>query len=592
MLAMSAPLHAQTQMHGQTHALSLFGAPQLPADFAHFPYVNPNAPKAGNLRIAAIGSFDNLNPFTIKGVAAAGLGLMHDTLMATSLDEPSSTYALIAENVSHPPDFGAVTFTLRPQARFSDGSPISAEDVAFSLRALRAAHPSYRAYYANVKNTEIIGAHKIRFVFSQTGNRELPFILGQLPVLSKAYWTAAGRSLKNTTLDIPVVSGAYAIAALEAGRSIIYKRRADYWARDLNVSIGKHNFAHIKYIYFGDDTVGFEALKAGEVQYREEFSSRLWATGYDSPAIDDGRLKRETITLENSAGMQAFVFNTRRPRFADARVREALNWAYDFEWTNKNLFYGQYARTGSFFEGSELAATGLPSADELKLLAPLRGQIPERVFTTPFKNPVSDGSGYIRAHLRKAQALLEQAGWRVNNNGDLSKNGEIFAIEFLLVQPAFERIVAPYRRNLARLGIRTSIRTIDPSQYQNRVNHYDFDAIVWSFGQSLSPGNEQRDYWASAVADRPGGRNIIGIKNKAIDALIEKLIFATSRRQLVAATQALDRVLLANHYVVPQWHAPYQRLAYWTGLAHPDPMPKYGLGFPTIWWRSAPHQLP
>ena len=587
MLTMSAPLHAQTQMHG----LSLFGAPQLPAGFAHFPYVNPNAPKTGEVRIAGIGNFNNLNPFTIKGVAASGLGMMHDTLLAASLDEPSAAYALIAKTISHPPDFSSVTFTLHPKARFSDGRPIRAEDVAFSLEALREAHPFYRAYYANVKNSEIIAPRTIRFIFNQTGNRELPLILGQLPILSKNYWTAAERSLKNTTLDIPVVSGAYKIEKLEAGRSITYQKQPDYWARNLNVSIGKHNFATIKYIYFGDDTVAFEALKAGTVHFREEFSSRLWAVGYDTPAIADGTLKRETITLENSAGMQAFVFNTRRARFADARVREALNWAYDFEWTNKNLFYGQYARTGSFFEASELAATGLPSADELKLLEPLRAQIPARVFTTPFKNPVSDGSGNIRAHLRKAIALLKQAGWTIQN-GALTKDGEIFEIEFLLVQPAFERIVAPYIKNLARLGIRASIRTIDPTQYQNRVNHYDFDAVVWSFGQSLSPGNEQRDYWSSMVADRPGGRNIIGIKNKAIDQLLEKLIFATSRRQLVAAAKALDRVLLANHYVVPQWHAPYQRLAYWQGLAHPDPMPKYGLGFPAIWWRTAPHKTP
>ena len=540
------------------------------------------------MRIAAIGSFDNLNMFTIKGRAAEGLGLVHDTLLTPSLDEPSAAYGLIAESVAHPPDFSSVTFTLRRAARFNDGSPITAADVAFSLQALRDAHPFYRAYYANVSGSDILGKHKIRFRFDQTGNRELPLILGQLPVLSKKYWSG---KVKDTTLDIPITSGPYTIAELEAGRSITYRRLKNYWARQLNVSVGKNNLDTIKYVYFGDDTVAFEALKAGDIHFRREFSSRIWATGYDSPAIKDGRLKRENIKLEQGAGMQAFIFNTRRPRFADARIREALNWAYDFEWTNKNLFYGQYKRTGSFFEASELASSDLPSADELKLLNPLRDKIPPRVFTTPFKNPITDGSGNIRKHLRKARALLQEAGWTIQK-GKLVKDGVIFKIEFLLVQPAFERIVAPYVKNLARLGIEANMRIIDPTQYQNRVTNYDFDAIVYSFGQSLSPGNEQRDYWSSAAADRPGGRNVIGIKDPAIDALIEKLIFAKSRRDLVAATHALDRVLLANHYVVPQWHAPHERLAYWQGLQRPDPMPAHALGFPTIWWRATPHKGP
>ena len=502
----------------EKHGLSLFGQPALKAGFKHFPYVNPKAPKGGDLRIAAIGSFDNLNQFTIKGIAAEGLGLVHDTLMAPSLNEPSAAYGLIGKSVSHPADFSSVTFTLRPQARFNDGSPITAADIAFSLKALREAHPFYRAYYANVADSDILGRHKIRFRFDQTGNRELPLILGQLPVLSKAYWSAKRRSLKDTTLDIPVTSGAYKIAAIEQGRSITYGRNKNYWGDDLNVSVGKHNFDTIKYVYFGDDTVAFEALKAGNVHFRREFSSRIWATGYNTAAVTDGKLKRETITLDAGAGMQGFVFNMRRKRFADVRVREALNWAYDFEWTNKNLFYGQYKRTGSFFEASELASSGLPSAAELKLLKPLANLIPARVFTTPFKNPVADGSGNIRKHLRRARSLLQQAGWTIEG-GKLTKNGTVFEIEFLLVQPAFERIVAPYVKNLARLGIQARLRTIDPTQYQNRVNHYDFDAIVMSFGQSLSPGNEQRDYWSSAAADRPGGRNVIGIKDKAVDRL-------------------------------------------------------------------------
>jgi microcin C transport system substrate-binding protein len=403
--------------------------------------------------------------------------------------------------------------------------------------------------------------------------------------LKKDYWNADGRSLAETTLDIMPVSGAYEIAKVDAGRAITYQRRADYWAKALNVNIGKHNIDRITYVYFGDDTVAFEALKAGEVDFRREFSSRIWATGYETDAVAKGEMVKETVTLENSAGMQGFVFNLRRARFDDIHVREALNWAYDFEWTRKNLFYGQYARTGSFFQGSELAAGGTPSEAELALLEPLRAQLPPKTFGPLFANPVTDSSGNIRGHLRKARALFEKAGWRIKD-GKLQKDGAVFTIEFLLVQPAFERIVAPYIKNLAKLGIDAKMRTIDPTQYQNRVTNYDYDAVVMSFGQSLSPGNEQRDYWSSAAADRPGGRNYIGIKDAAVDALVEKLIFAKTRDDLVTATRALDRVLVSNHYIMPQWHAPHERLAYWKSLKRPARMPKHGLGFPTIWWKE------
>ena len=576
---------AQSDAKKWRHGLSLFGAPALAQSFAHFPYVNPKAPKGGAVKIASIGSFDNLNPYTIKGNAATGLGLMHDTLLTASMDEASAAYGLIAEAVSHPADYSSVSFRLRKAAKFSDGTPITTDDVAFSLTALKKAHPFYRAYYADVVGYEITGSHEMTFRFGQKGNRELPMILGQLPILQKAYWNSEGRSLADTTLDIPPVSGAYLIEKLEAGRAITYKRRADYWAKDLNVAVGKHNIERVTYVYFGDDTVAFEALKAREVDYRREFSSRIWATGYDTPGVENGTMVKETVTLENSAGMQGFVFNLRRPRFDDIHVREALNWAYDFEWTKKNLFYGQYARTGSFFQGSELAAKGAPSEAELTLLEPFRGQVPDKVFARAFENPVTDGSGKIRTNLRQARALLQKAGWQIED-GRLKKNGAVFTIEFLLVQPAFERIVAPYIKNLAKLGIEAKIRTIDPTQYQNRVTNYDYDAIVMSFGQSLSPGNEQRDYWSSAAADRPGGRNYIGIKDKAVDALVENLIFAKTRQQLITATRALDRVLIANHYVMPQWHSPYERLAYWQDLQRPKNMPKHGLGFPTIWWKE------
>ena len=580
-LSLMSPTFAADWQHG----LSLFGKPELPRGFAHFPYVNESAPKGGSLRIAAIGSFDNLNQFTIKGNAASGLGLIHDTLMTGSLDEASAGYGLIAEAVKHVADYSSVSFRLNKNAKFSDGSPITADDVAFSLTALKKAHPFYRAYYADVVGYDIAGPHEITFRFGQKGNRELPMILGQLPILKKAYWNAEGRSLAETSLDIPPVSGAYEIAKLDAGRAITYQRRADYWAKDLNVNIGKNNIDRVTYVYFGDDTVAFEALKAGEIDFRREFSSRVWATGYDTPAVKSGKMVKETVTLENSAGMQGFVFNLRRPRFDNIHVREALNWAYDFEWTKKSLFYGQYARTGSFFQGSDLAASGPPSKEELALLEPLRDKLPVKTFDPLFDNPVSDASGNIRQNLRKARALFEKAGWTIQD-GKLQKDGVIFTIEFLLVQPAFERIVAPYIKNLAKLGIEAKMRSIDPTQYQNRVTNYDYDAVVMSFGQSLSPGNEQRDYWSSAAADRPGGRNYIGIKDAAVDALIEKLIFARSRQELVTATRALDRVLISNHYIMPQWHAPHERLAYWQGLVRPANMPKYGLGFPIIWWKE------
>jgi len=568
------------------HGLSLFGAPELKKGFAHFPYVNPQAPKGGEVKIAAIGSFDNLNSFTIKGNAAEGLGLLHDTLLTGSMNEASASYGLIAEAVKHPKDFSSVSFKLRPQARFSDASPITTEDVAFSFTALKKAHPFYRAYYGDVVGYDIASPHEITFRFGQTGNRELPMILGQLPILKKAYWNANQRSLANTTLEIPPVSGAYEIAKLDAGRAITYARRDDYWGQKLNVNLGKHNIDRVTYIYFGDDTVAFEALKAGEVDYRREFSSRIWATGYDTPAIRSGQQIKEIVALENPAGMQGFVFNLRRERFNDIHVREALNWAYDFEWTKKNLFYGQYARTGSFFQGSELAAKGAPSKAELKLLSPWREQLPAKTFGPLFQNSISDGSGNIRKSLRKARALLEKAGWNIEN-GKLMKNGEPFTIEFLLVQPAFERIVAPYIKNLAKLGIEAKIRSIDPTQYQNRVTQYDYDAVVMSFGQSLSPGNEQRDYWSSGAASQPGGRNYIGIENPVVDALVENLIFAKSRDALITASRALDRVLISNHYVMPQWYSPHERLSYWKGLKRPDPMPKHGLGFPTLWWKEA-----
>ncbi len=579
LLASIAASPAAAQIR-EAQGLSLLDAPALARGFAHFPYVNPNAPKGGTVRIAALGSFDSLNGFLIKGNAAEGLGLIYDTLMAPSLDEPASVYGLIAHHVSAPADLSSATFVLRRAARFHDGTPITADDVAFSLTALKAHHPSYHAYYKDVVRAEIVSPHQVRFHFAEPNNRELPFIIAQLPILPKHYW--AEREFDKTTLEPPLGSGPYKIGALSAGRSISYERVEDYWARDLNVQRGQHNFDRIQYVYFGDGQIAFEALKGGDLDFRHENHSRNWATGYEIDAVRNGSLKRKAIAHKQGTGMQGFVLNLRRPQFQDVRVREALNLAFDFEWSNRTLFHGAYIRTDSYFSNSELAARGLPSAAERALLAPWRAQLPPDLFTKVWRNPGTDAPQSLRANLRRAAALLKEAGWVVHE-GQLQKNGAPFTIEFLLFGPAFERIIAPYQRNLERLGIRSSIRQVDASQYQNRLRDYDFDVVIGLFGQSLSPGNEQRDFWSSAAAERRGGRNLIGIADPVVDALVEELIHAPNRAALVTAARALDRVLLWGHYVVPHWHIASFRLAWKRDLTYQS-MPAYAHGFPAIWW--------
>jgi microcin C transport system substrate-binding protein len=581
------PAEAADRSEPAAHGFSLYGTLALERGFPHFPYVNPQAPKGGELRTRGLGSFDNLNRFTIKGQTAVGLELIYDTLLTSSADEPGSAYGLLAHSIAVAPDGLSATFFLRREAKFHDGRPVTAEDVVWSFDAIRAAHPFYAAYYHSISRAVADAPDQVTFYFEQSGNRELPLIVGQFAVLPKHYWTQNGRSLKDTTLEPPVGSGPYRIARVDNGRIITYQRDPNYWGRNLNVNIGRHNFALIRFDYFGDDGVSFEAFKAGEMDLREEFSSKNWATGYAIEAVKSGAMLVEEIDVDSGGGMQAFVMNTRRTPFDNRAVRQAFNLAFDFEWTNKNLFYGQYARTESFFGDGELAATGLPSAAELALLEPLRDALPSDVFTTAFENPKTAGDGNVRTNLREARRLLASAGWEIAN-GRLEKQGQPLEVEFLLVQPGFERIVAPYIKNLEKLGVAARIRLVDPTQYQNRLNGFDFDIIVDSFGQSLSPGNEQRDYWSSESADREGGRNMIGIRNPAIDALVDKIIFADTRAALIAATRALDRVLLWSHYVVPQWHAPRERVAYWRGLSYPKPLPRHSLGFPDIWWRSAP----
>ncbi len=569
---------------GARHGMSMFGELKYPAGFGHFEYVNPDAPKGGLVRMEARGTFDTLNGFTIKGSSAAGLGLIYDTLMESSRDEAFAEYGLVVENAQVADDLSSVTFNLRKEARWHDGKAITAEDVAFSLEVLKAkGAPFYRFYYANVANAEILSAHRIKFHFKGRKNRELPLIIGQIPILPKHYWD--GRDFEATTLEPPLGSGPYRIAKVDAGRSITYERVPDYWGRDLGVNKGRYNFGSIRFEYYRDTTVALEAFKANAFDFRQENTAKVWATQYKFPAINKGHVVKETLVNNSPTGMQSFAFNIRRELFQDRRVRQALALTFDFEWANKNLFFGQYTRTQSFFSNSELAATGKPSAPELKLLEPLRGQIPDEVFTKEFKLPKTDGSGKSRRQLRQAKKLLEAAGWVVKDRRLVhGTSGKAMEIEVLLVSPAFERIVAPMQRAMERLGIKVEIRVVDTSQYINRVRDFDFDMIVGGWGQSLSPGNEQRDFWGSAAADRPGSRNYIGIKDPAIDKLIDHIIFAGSRADLVAASRALDRVLLWNHFVIPNWHINSYRIAYWNRFARPKVKPKYGLGFTDTWW--------
>ena len=567
------------------HGFAMHGSPKYPADYKHFDYVNPNAPKGGNVKLSAIGTYSTFNPFTLKGVPAAGVSQIYETLMEGSSDEAFTEYGLLAESIEVPEDRSWVTFTLRPQARWHDGKPVTVEDVIWSLQTLKEkGQPFYRFYYKDVAKVEKVGERSVKFSFTPgEDNRELPLILGQLPVLPKHFWEK--RNFEDTIMEPPLGSGPYKIKEFEAGRSVTLERVKDYWGEKLPINVGKNNFDIMRYDYYRDSTVALEAFKAGEYDFRAENAARIWATGYDAPALKAGLFKKIEIRNENPTGMQGFIFNTRKEIFQDRRVRAALAYAFDFEWSNKNLFFGQYSRTKSYFSNSELASSGLPSAEELKVLEPLRGQIPPEVFTKTYEPPLSDGSGNIRENLRIAQTMLKEAGWSVKD-GMLQndKTRKHLAFEILLNSPEFERIVLPFTKNLERLGVQASVRTVDTSQYKARTDSYDFDMTVESFGQSLSPGNEQRDFWGSSSADDPGGRNTIGIKDPAIDKLIDLVIAAPDREQLIARTRALDRVLLWNHFAIPNWHVQSYRIAYWDKFGHPPKLAKYSPGFPDTWW--------
>jgi microcin C transport system substrate-binding protein len=575
------------------HATALIGTPKYPAGFKHFDYVNPDAPKGGTVHIGAQGTFDNFNAITYKGSLADGLGLIYDQLMAGSLDEPSAEYGQIAEWVSYPPDYSSVTYKLRDEARWHDGKPITPEDVIFSFEQFRKVenNPRQAFYYQNVVKAEKTGEREVTFTFNQKNNRELPQIVGQLLILPKHYYEGKGpdgakHDPGKTTLDVPLGSGAYRIKTFEPGRYIVYERVKDYWGNKLPTNVGQNNFDEIRYEYYKDRQVLFQAFTAGKLDFYPENSAKNWATGYDFPALKAGKVVRSgDVVLKNLHPMQAFILNTRRPKFADPRVRRALGLMMDFEWLNQNIFYGQYKRVSSFFENSELAATGLPQGKELEILNEVRDQVPPEVFTTEFTNPVNGSPQAVRANARAALKLMRDAGWEVKN-GVLTnvKTGEPFTMEFLLVSEDFMRVVSPYIQSLARIGVKANARLIDAAQYERRVPDFNFDVITGGWAQSESPGNEQRDYWGSEAADRHGSRNWVGIKNPAVDKLINRIIFAKDREDLVAACRALDRVLLWNFYVIPQWYAPKERFAYWNRLSRPEPLPSRSIGFPSIWW--------
>ena len=567
----------------RTHAIAMHGAPKYGADFENFEYTNPDAPKGGKVIFSAFGSFDSLHPFILKGQSAAGVGNLFETLTTSSSDEAFSRYGLLAESIEWPEDRSWVAYTLRPEARWHDGQPVTVEDVIWSLETLKTkGHPGFRQYFANVENAEQTGARSVRFNFSGPTNRELPLIVGELPILPKHYWQ--DREFEATTLEAPLGSGAYQVAAVDPGRSITYELDPDYWGKDLPVNRGKNNYGIMHYEYYRDRGVQREAFKASKIDFFSENVAKEWATAYDLPAVRSGIINKRLIAHENPQGMQAFVFNTRREIFKDRQVRAALAHAFDFEWTNQNLFYGAYKRSKSYFSNSELASGDLPSESELAILESYRDQLPAEVFTEAYEPPATDGSGNLRGNLRTALRLLKGAGWDIQD-GVLTHtvSGLVMQFEIMLVSPDFERVVLPFTKNMERLGIKVDVRTVDTSQYQQRTDSFDFDMIVGGWGQSLSPGNEQRYYWHSLAADIDGSRNTPGIRDAVVDALIDLVISAPDRESLINRTRAMDRVLLWNHYVIPHWHLAAYRVLYWDKFGTPEIMPKYDLGV-QYWW--------
>lgn len=568
----------------QPNAVAMYGEPKYQENFSHFAYANPHAPKGGILRMHSLGSFDSFNNFVARGQAAAGTHYLYDTLTVASKDEPFSQYGLLAERIDIAEDRSSVTYTLRKEATFADGQPVTAADVVFTFELLMAeGSPFYAFYYADVEQVKALDKHTVKFSLTPGDNRELALIVGQLPVLPKHFWQ--GKDFTRSGLTEPLGSGPYRIKNFAAGKRVAYERREDYWAKDLPVNKGHYNFDEIRFTYFLDDTVALEAFKGGRYDVRLENVASHWANGYDGPALRRGDIHLDSIEHHLPAGMQGFAYNLRRTLFQDPILRQALAYAFDFEWTNKNLFHGQYRRTRSFFQNSDLAAEGLPNEAELALLNPLKDKLPEEVFTRAYEPPQSDGTGRPRENLLKAQTLLQKAGYTLQGKTLMTPAGKPVRFEILLDSPAWDRITLPFIRNLKALGVEANARRIDSSQYEERLRRFDFDMVVQVFPQSNSPGNEQRDFWHSTAAERPDSRNIIGIANPAIDELVHAVIRAQSREALMASTRALDRALQWNHYVIPNWHLDRYRVARWRHIEYPAQHADYGLALDT-WWAS------
>ncbi|MCP4472805.1 MAG: ABC transporter substrate-binding protein [Gammaproteobacteria bacterium] len=565
----------------KSHAIALYDEPKYAADFQYFDYVNPDAPKGGSMRTAAQGTFNSFHPYIPKG-NAVGTGAV-ETLMVSSVDEPFTKYGLIAETMEWPDDRSWIIFNLREQARWHDGTPITADDVIWSFDTLTVkGDPQYRFYYSSVERVEKLGERRVKFHFNERNNRELPLIVGEIPILPKHYWQ--NHDFEKTTLEPPLGSGPYRVADFEAGRYVIQELVSDYWGKDLPVRRGTNNIDRIRTDFYRDDTAIRLALKSGEIDFRFENQAKAWALDYQVPAVEKGWLIQERVKHRLPTGMQGFVFNTRRPLFSDPIVREAIGYAFDFEWTNRNLFFGQYSRTHSYFSNSEMMAQGLPQNQELEVLEKFGDQLPARIFTTPYHVPVTNGDGWSRENLLKADRLLKQAGWVVRDMKRVhGESGEPFGFEILLTSQSFERIMLPMVRNLERLGIDARIRLVDQTQYVNRMRSFDYDMLMSAWGQSESPGNEQRNYWSSKSAQQSGSRNLAGINDAVVDQLVERMIASASRAELVANTRALDRVLLAGFYVIPNWHIPADRVLYWDKYSRPEVAIKSGV-WTGLWW--------
>ncbi|MBX9458170.1 MAG: extracellular solute-binding protein [Rhizobium sp.] len=591
-VALSLVLPAAAQDAPWTNGISVLGELKYPPGFKHFDYVNPDAPKGGDVRLSDLGTFDNLNPVVNKGSIVAGIGLVYETLMKSSLDEPFSSYGLLAESIAYPPDFSSVSFKLNPKAKWADGKPVTVEDVLFSFDKAKEYDQSKLFYYRHVTSGAKTGEGEVTFTFDLKGNRELPAIMGQLLIVPKHWWEDTGpngkkREIGATTLEPVLGSGPYRIKSVSPGSTITYELRGDYWGKDVNVNIGQDNFGTITYAFFADRNVEFESFRAGDTDYWAENEAKRWATQYDFPGVTDGRVKRETLPNDgrNSGVMVGFIMNLRRDQFKDIRVREALNYAYDFEALNKTIFFGQYSRINSFFYGTELASSGLPQGRELEILNEVKDAIPATIFTEEYKNPVSGDPKSFRDNMFKAIQLFKAAGYEIQGNRMVNvTTGRQFTIEIMLNSPVVERAVLPYAQNLKRLGINVSVRSVDASQFIERARSRDFDIMYSGWGESLNPGNEQAEYWGSDSAKTNGTQNYSGISDPAIDTLIKRVIFSKDRDDHIAAVKALDRVLLSHRFVVPSYTTRDTRIAYWDKFDRPAELPYYSTGFPTVWW--------